>query len=92
MASPAIYMYCVVCLEYADHLLRMHKVRDNILLRNLFVLMTSSEMVAMSRLMSFFSLLLDFLCVSLLEKRRTRKNRIGGLCQCLTPWIRSERS
>ena len=56
MASPAIYMNRVVCLEYADHLLRMHKVRDNILLRNLFVLMTSSEMVAMSRLMSIFFL------------------------------------
>jgi hypothetical protein len=52
MAAPAIYMNRHVCFEYADYLLRLPKKQDNILLRCLFVLMTSEEIIAQSRLFS----------------------------------------
>ena len=50
MAAPAIYMNRHVCFQYADYLLRLPKKQDNILLRCLFVLMTSEEIIAQSRL------------------------------------------
>ena len=52
MAAPAIYMNRWYCLTYALYLLRIPKKQDNILLRNLVVMMTSVEMVAVSRLFS----------------------------------------
>ena len=52
MAAPAIYMNRWHCLTYALYLLRIPKKQDNILLRNLVVMMTSVEMVAVSRLFS----------------------------------------
>ena len=35
-----------------DEILRLPKKRDNILMRNLFVVLTSAEMVALSRLLT----------------------------------------
>ena len=52
MAAPAIYMNRWHCLTYALYLLRIPKKQDNILLRNLIVIMTSVEMIAVSRLFS----------------------------------------
>ena len=52
MAAPAIYMNRPVCYDYADYLLKLPKTRDHKLLRNLFVLMTSEEMVAVAHLFS----------------------------------------
>ena len=49
-AAPAIYMNRYVCFDYASYLLRLPKKQDNILLRCLFVLMTSKEIIAQSRL------------------------------------------
>ena len=48
-AAPAIYMNCYVCFDYASYLLRLMKILDNILLQCLFVLMTSKEIIAQSR-------------------------------------------
>ena len=50
MAAPAIYMNRHVCFQYAYYLLRLPKKQDNILLQCLFVLMTSEEIIAQSRL------------------------------------------
>jgi len=50
MAAPAIYMNRYVCFDYASYVLRLPKKQDNILLRCLFVLMTSEEIIAQSRL------------------------------------------
>ena len=50
MAAPAIYMNRYVCFDYASYLLRLPKKQENILLRCLFVLMTSEEIIAQSRL------------------------------------------
>jgi len=49
MAGLAIYMNRYVCFDYASYLLRLPKKQDNILLRCLFVLMTSEEIIAQSR-------------------------------------------
>jgi hypothetical protein len=49
-AAPAIYMNRYVCFDYASYVLRLPKKQDNILLRCLFVLMTSEEIIAQSRL------------------------------------------
>ncbi len=46
MAAPAIYMNRYVCSDYASYLLRLSKKQENILLRCLFVLMTSEEIIA----------------------------------------------
>jgi len=54
MAAPAIYMNRHICFEYADYLLRLPHKQDNILLRCLFVLMTSEEIIAQSRLFAIF--------------------------------------
>ena len=43
-------MNCTACFEYANYVLRLPKKKDNILLRCLFILMTSEEIVALSRL------------------------------------------
>ena len=49
-ASLAIYMNREVNIEFLDESLQMHvKRRDNILIRNLFVLLASPEMAAQSR-------------------------------------------
>jgi hypothetical protein len=48
MAAPAIYMNRYVCFDYASYLLRLPKKQENILLRCLFVLMTSKEIIAQS--------------------------------------------
>jgi hypothetical protein len=50
MAAPAIYMNRYVCFDYTNYLLRLSKKQENILLRCLFVLMTSEEIIAQSRL------------------------------------------
>jgi hypothetical protein len=50
MVGPALYMNCHVCFDYASYVLRLPKKQDNILLRCLFVLMTSEEIIAQSRL------------------------------------------
>ena len=62
MAAPAVYMNRTCCLAYSLHMLRIPKKQDNILLRNLVVLMTSSEMVAVSCLFSilYISVVLPF--------------------------------
>lgn len=52
IAAPAIFMNRLVCLEYACYLLRVPKKKDSILLKNLACLMTSNEIVALSRLFS----------------------------------------
>ena len=50
-AAVPIYMNRVVCIEYLDYCLKMvGKKSDNILMRNLWVLLSSSEMVAQTRL------------------------------------------
>ena len=50
-AAVPIYMNRVVCIEYLDYCLKMiGKKRENILMRNLWVLLSSSEMVAQTRL------------------------------------------
>jgi len=49
-AAPAIYMNRYVCFDYSSYLLHLPKKQDNILLRCLFVLMTSREIIAQSRL------------------------------------------
>ncbi len=48
MAAPAIYVNCYVCFDYASYLLCLPKKEDNILLRCLFALMTSEEIIAQS--------------------------------------------
>ena len=50
MAAPAIYMNRYACFDYASYVLRLPKKQDNILLRCLFVLMTSEEIISQSRL------------------------------------------
>jgi hypothetical protein len=50
MAAPAIYMNRHVCFDYASYVLRLPKKQDIILLRCLFVLMTSEEIIAQLRL------------------------------------------
>ena len=52
LAAPAIYMNRLSSVEYMDEILRLPKKRDNILMRNLFVVLTSAEMVALSRLLT----------------------------------------
>jgi hypothetical protein len=54
MAAPAIYMNRYVYFDYASYVLRLPKKQDNILLRCLFVLMTSEEIIAQSRLFAIF--------------------------------------
>ena len=50
-AAVPIYTNRVVCIEYLDYCLKMiGKKRENILMRNLWVLLSSSEMVAQTRL------------------------------------------
>jgi hypothetical protein len=50
MAAPAIYMNRNVCFNYTSYLLRLLKKQENILLRCVFMLMTSEEIIAQSRL------------------------------------------
>jgi hypothetical protein len=50
MAALAIYLNCYVCFDYASYVFRLPKIQDNILLRCLFVLMTSEEIISQSRL------------------------------------------
>jgi hypothetical protein len=50
MAAPAIYMNRYVCFNYASYVLHLPKKQDNILLRCLFVLMMSEEIIAQSHL------------------------------------------
>jgi hypothetical protein len=50
MAAPAIYMNQNVCFDYTSYLLQLPKKQENILLRCLFMLMTSEEIIAQSRL------------------------------------------
>ena len=50
MAAPAIYMNRHVCFDYASYVLQLPMKQDNILLQCLFVLMTSEEIIAQSRL------------------------------------------
>ena len=59
-AAPAIYMNRYVCFDYASYVLRLPKKQDNILLRCLFVLMTSEEIIAQSRL---YAILFISFCV-----------------------------
>ncbi len=54
MAAPAIYMNRYVCFDYASYVLRLPKKQDNILLRCVFVLMTSEEIIAQSCLFAIF--------------------------------------
>ena len=54
MAAPAIYMNRYVCFDYASYLLHLPKKQENILLMCLFVLMTSEEIIAQSRLYGIF--------------------------------------
>ena len=62
-AAIPIYMNRVVCVEYLDFCLEMVvKKRDNILMRNLWCLLTSSEMVAQTR---FYGVLYFVFCVPL---------------------------
>jgi len=56
LAAPAIYMNRLSSLEYMDEILRLPKKRDNILMRNLFCVLTSEEMVALSRLLTIVNL------------------------------------
>ncbi len=60
IAALAIYMNCHVCFDYARYVLRLPKKQDNILLRCLFVVMTSEEIIAQPRL---FSILQISLCM-----------------------------
>jgi hypothetical protein len=50
MAAPAIYMKCHVHFDYVTYVLLLPKKQETILLRCLFVLMTSSEIIAQLRL------------------------------------------
>ena len=69
-AAPAIYMNRYVHFDYSSYLLRLPKKQDNILLRCLFVLMTSKEIIAQSRL---YAILYISFCVPI----RARKVGLG---------------
>ena len=58
-----IYMNHYICVEYLDYCLKMvGKKRNNILMRNLWCLLSSDEMVAQT---SFYSILLFAFCIPL---------------------------
>ncbi len=60
MAAPAIYMNRYVCFDYASYLLWLPKKQDNILLRCLFVLMSSEKIIAQSWL---YAILYIYFCL-----------------------------
>ena len=56
-----IYINRYICVEYLDYCLKMvGKKKDNILIRNLWCLLTSNEMVAQMRFYGIFFFLLAF--------------------------------
>ena len=57
MAAPAIYMNRYACFDYAGYVLHLPKKQDNILLRCLFVLMTSVEVISQSCLFAILYIL-----------------------------------
>jgi hypothetical protein len=57
MAAPTIYMNRNVCFDYASYLLQLPKKQENILLRCLFMLMASEEIIAQSCLYRFLYIL-----------------------------------
>jgi len=56
LAAPAIYMNRLSSVEYMDEILRLPKKRHNILMRNLFVVLTSAEKVALSCLLTIINM------------------------------------
>ena len=56
MAALAMFWNINYCLEFLEHIIRYCGKQDNILVQNLFSMLSSVEMVATSRLWSIFHL------------------------------------
>jgi hypothetical protein len=73
MAAPAKNMNCYVCFDCASYVLQLPKKQENTLLRLLFVLMTSNEIIAQLRLFAIlyisFCLHMRWLAAKTLELR-----------------------
>ena len=71
LAAPAIYLNRLSSLEYMDETIRLPKKNKNILMRNLFVVLSCGEIVALTRLLAIkylsVCLLLHWLAANTLE-------------------------
>ena len=68
MATMAMYWNYNYCVEFLDEMITYCGKEDNVLAGNLFVLLSSLEIIAMSRLGPFCILQLYFQCAGLLPK------------------------